>query len=101
MRDLRSVLAAALSGAAIAVAVVYGLANAGYLPGTGDARIRAYLLSHPDIVAEMTGVLQQQQDAAEAVKAAASIKKIGLAAFFDPKIAFVTGPSDAQNTRAG
>lgn len=102
MRDWRSVVTGALGGALLAVAIIYAAASQGWLPGTGvsggTANIRGYLLGHPELLAEMTEKLQAQQDAADKVKAASSMKKIGMAAFFDPRIAFVTGPADAKKS---
>ena len=65
-------------------------------PGNGN--IRGYLLAHPELVAEMTDRLQKQAGAADQAKAAAAMKKIGMAPFFDPKVAFVTGPADAKKS---
>jgi protein-disulfide isomerase len=102
MRDIGSILAAALGGAFLAVVIVFAAANTGYLPGgaggVSDARIRAYLLSHPELVTEMTDRVQAKQDAQTAANAAAAIKKIGLKTFFDPSVAFVTGPENAKTS---
>jgi protein-disulfide isomerase len=99
MRDWTSVLAGALGGALLAVVIVFMAAGQGWLPGRGqDVNIRGYLLSHPELLAEMTDRLQTQQEAADDAKAAAAMKKIGMAPFFDPKIAFVTGPADAKKS---
>jgi protein-disulfide isomerase len=99
MRDWTSVVAGALGGALLAVVIVFMAAGQGWLPGRGnDINIRGYLLSHPELLAEMTDRLQTQQEAADQAKAAAAMKKIGMAAFFDPKLAFVTGPADAKKT---
>ncbi len=99
MRDLIVALAGAVGGALIAIAVVFAAANTGMLPNTaGGAGIRAYLLSHPELVAEMTDRLQAKQQADSDRASADAIKKLGLAPFFDTKIAFVTGPADAKKT---
>ena len=99
MRDWTNVLAGALGGALLAVIIVFAAASQGWLPGTGGAgNIRGYLLSHPEVLAEMTERLQKQQDIADEAKAASNMKKIGIAAFFDPKIAFTTGPADAKKS---
>ena len=97
MRNWMIVLAGAVGGAFLAVAVVFAAAGHGFLPrGTSD--IHAYLLSHPELVAEMTERLQQKQQAESDLAAAMALKKIGMAPFFDSKLAFVTGPSDAKKT---
>jgi protein-disulfide isomerase len=99
MRDGMKFLGAALGGALLAVVIVFAAANRGLLPGgAGESNIRAYLLSHPELVAEMTDRLQKQEEAAEEAKAAAAMKKIGMAPFFDNKVAFVTGPADAKKS---
>lgn len=99
MRDVTVALAGAVGGAVIAIAVIFSAANTGMLPhAAADAGIRAYLLSHPELVAEMTDRLQAKQQADSDRASAAAIKKLGLAPFFDPKIAFVTGPADAKKT---
>src|ERR1700743_3627744 len=102
MQDWRSVETGALGGGVLAVVITDAAASHGWLPGTGvsggTANIRGYLLSHPELLAEMTEKLQAQQDAADKIKAASSMKKIGMAAFFDPRIAFITGPADAKKS---
>jgi protein-disulfide isomerase len=98
MRDGMTALLAAMGGALLAIVIVFAAANTGLLPGLGDAHIRAYLLSHPELVTEMTEKAQIQQQNADAAKTAAAIKKIGLKTFFDPHIAFVTGPADAKKS---
>ena len=103
MRDIGSILVAALGGAFLAVAIIFAAANTGYLPaaatgGMTDARIRGYLLAHPQILSEMTDLAQAQAEAADEAKSAAAIKKIGLKTFFDPSVAFVTGPENAKTS---
>ena len=99
MRDLTTIIAGALGGALIAIVIVFAAAQNGMLPGaaSGDA-IRAYLLAHPEIVGQMNDKVAAQQQADQDKAAAEAMKKIGLAAFFDPKIAFITGPADAKKT---
>ena len=100
MKDWASVVAGALGGALLAVTIIFAAAGQGWLPGSGGGTgdIRGYLLSHPELVAEMTDRLQKQQEAADEVKAATALKKIGMAPFFDQRIAFVTGPADAKKS---
>lgn len=103
MRDWIGVVAGALGGALLAVSIVFMAAGQGWLPGSGShgansTNIRTYLLDHPEILSEMSDRLQVQQEAADEASAAAAMKKIGMAPFFDPKIAFVTGPADAKKT---
>ena len=99
MRSWVSAVAGALGGALLAVVVIFAAARQGWLPGAGGpVNIRGYLLGHPEILAEMTNRLQLLQEAQDKAKAAAAMKKIGMAAFFDPRIAFISGPADAKNS---
>src|ERR1019366_6119738 len=99
MRDWKNIAASALGGALLAVVIIFLAASRGLLPGAGGTiNIRGYLLSHPELLTEMTDRLQKQQEVADQAKAAAAMKKIGMAAFFDPKLAFITGPADAKKS---
>jgi protein-disulfide isomerase len=88
----------ALGGAAISVAIIYGAALSGNFPGQDDRRFREYLWSHPQIIAEVSDRLQQQQDDADDMARQTAIDKLGVKRFFNPKIAFVTGPANAKTT---
>jgi len=100
MRGVTAALAGAAGGAVLAVAVVFELAATGLLPqpAAQGAAIHGYLMAHPELLAEMSDRLQDQQQAEDDRKAAAALKKIGLKPFFDPKVAFVTGPADAKKS---
>jgi protein-disulfide isomerase len=100
MRDWAGILAGALGGALLAVTIVFAAAGQGWLPvsASNNVDIRNYLLSHPQVLAEASDRLQKQQEASDEAKAAQAMKKIGMAAFFDSKIAFVTGPADAKKS---
>jgi protein-disulfide isomerase len=87
----------AICGAMIAVAAVIVMTNAGYMP-LNEGQLHGYLLAHPQLVSEMNDAAQRDADARSAAANAANMKKIGLDAFFDPKVAFVTGPQNAANT---
>jgi protein-disulfide isomerase len=89
--------AGAIAGAALAVAIVFAAAFGGYLPVSGP-RIHAYLMSHPELVAQMGERYQSQMQAAQDQAQAESVKKLGLKSFFDPRLAFITGPTDAKKT---
>ena len=92
----------ALGGAAIAVVVVFGAALVGAFPrapATFDGQqIRAYMLAHPDILVEMSNALQDSQAMAEDRAQQEALRGVGLNAFFDPKVSFVTGPANAKAT---
>jgi hypothetical protein len=89
----KSAALGALGGAAIGVAIVYGAALTGNFPGQDDRHIRSYLMSHPQIFAEMSDRFQQQQDDADDQARQSAIDRLGVKRFFDPKIAFVTSSS--------
>ncbi len=102
MRDLTTIIAGALGGALIALVIVFAAAQNGMLPGTANGgsgeAIRAYLLAHPEIAGEMNDKLAERQAANQQQASADAIKRIGLNAFFDPRIAFVTGPANAKKS---
>ncbi len=87
----------AAGGAAIAVAIVFGSAFAGLLPVRGE-QIRSYMLAHPTLVLDMMTKVQAQQAADADRTQADAVRRAGLASFFDPKVAYVTGPADARQT---
>src|SRR5690242_13402057 len=86
-----------LGGAILAVLVMYGAAITGHFP-SDPRQIRQYLMANPQLFAEMAQKLQQQQDDEDEVARQSSINKLGLETFFDPKIAYVTGPKTAKTT---
>jgi protein-disulfide isomerase len=90
-----------LGGAAIAVIIVLVLSATGTLPysqSASDARIHEYLMRNPDVLVDMSNKMQADQAAQEDAARQVAVNKIGLKAFFDPKLAFVTGPANAKNT---
>ncbi len=97
MQNIISTLVTAICGAMIAVAAIIVMTNMGVMPVNGP-QIRSYLLSNPQVLNEMASAAQAQEDRQTAAANDAMIKKVGLNTFFDPKIAFVTGPADAPNT---
>ena len=102
MRDMTTVLAGALGGALLAVVLIFAAAANGLLPMpaaavSGDS-IHDYLIAHPAILNEMSDKAQQLAQADQDKQSAEAMKKIGLNAFFDPKIAFITGPANATKS---
>lgn len=97
MQNVISTLVTAICGAMIAVAAIFVMTNLGYMPVNGP-QIRNYLLSNPQVLNEMVTAAQRVEETQTAAASDAAIKKVGLEAFFDPRIAFVTGPADAPNT---
>jgi protein-disulfide isomerase len=102
MRDLTTVIAGALGGALLAVVLIFAAAANGILPMPATAMsgdtIHNYLIAHPTILSEMSAKAQAQAQADQDKTAAETMKKIGLNAFFDPKIAFITGPANATKS---
>jgi protein-disulfide isomerase len=91
----------ALGGAAIAVVVVFASAALGLIPRNGAAegrQIHAYLLTHPDLVVDMMAKAQAEQQAADDAAQRDLVRRVGLQTFFDPSLAFVTGPVNAKAT---
>jgi protein-disulfide isomerase len=97
MRALVIMLAGAFGGAAIAVAAILLMAQNGLMP-INDRQMQTYLMMHPELAPAMMGRAQALDDQKQAAAQNAAMKKLGQAAFFDPAIAFVTGPSDAKAT---
>jgi protein-disulfide isomerase len=97
MRPLVITLAGAVGGAMLAVAIVLVMAQNGLLP-INDRQMQSYLMRHPELAPAMMGQAQALDELREKAEQEAALKKVGLAAFFDPAIAFVTGPADAKKT---
>ena len=88
----------ALGGAILSLAVVFGAALTGNFPGANGEAIHAYLLAHPEVIAEAGDKAQADQEANDDKARQNAVDHLGMSAFFDPKIAFVTGPADAKTT---
>ncbi|MBA2589228.1 MAG: thioredoxin domain-containing protein [Alphaproteobacteria bacterium] len=97
MRVFIITLAGAVGGAVLAVALVFTLAANGWMP-INDRQMQTYLMQHPDLAPAMMGQAQILNDKKQQAVQDAALKKVGHAAFFDPAIAFVTGPADAKAT---
>jgi protein-disulfide isomerase len=97
MRPFVITLAGAIGGAMLAVAIVLTMAQKGLLP-INDLQMQNYLMRHPELAVAMMGQAQANDDLKQQAAQNAALKKIGQAAFFDPAIAFVTGPADAKKT---
>lgn len=97
----------ALGGATIALVIVFGASAAGFFPNreVTEQTIHDYLLAKPEMLQEMYTALQEKQATAEEAAAEAEIRasqaavnRIGTARYFDPGVAFVTGPAGAKHT---
>lgn len=98
--DWRTAAAGAFAGAVLAIAIVLALAETGLMPGTArnGGTIRDYLMAHPEILIAMSNKLQAQQQADADTARQKAVDKLGAKAFFDPRVAFIAGPSDAKTT---
>jgi len=99
----KSVALGAFGGAAISVAIVFGAAALGLFPTARvDGRqVHAYLLKNPQIFAEMQVRYAAQQEDQEGLAEKArqmAVDTAGLKTFFDPNVAYVTGPANAKAT---
>lgn len=97
MRAFVITLAGAIGGAALAVAIIVTMARHGYMP-INDRQMQTYLMQHPELALAMMGRHEAMEKEKEVAQREATLAKVGQAAFFDPRIAFVTGPADAKKT---
>lgn len=97
MRTFSMMVVSAALGAVLAVAVVLFAARNGLLP-INDRQMQTYLMTHPELAAAMLGRQQQMDDAKAQAASLEAMRKVGQAAFFDPRIAFTIGPKDAKKT---
>lgn len=88
------------AGGCVALAVAFVAANMGWPPFTAANAnaVHAYLISHPEVLAEMSNKLQAKQDEDDDAARQVAVNRLGLKAFFDPRVAFVTGPAHAKIT---
>jgi protein-disulfide isomerase len=86
------------TGAVGAIAVVFGAAFVGLFPPPSDKQFEHYLMAHPSIVLAMAETAQTEQADTDQRQIQAGVVKVGLKNFFNPKLAFVTGPANAKNT---
>jgi protein-disulfide isomerase len=63
-----------------------------------DRQMQTYLMRHPELAPAMMGRAQALDEQKQQAMQAAAMRKVGHQAFFDPTVAFVTGPADAKQT---
>jgi protein-disulfide isomerase len=88
----------AVGGAILAVAIIFGAAALGVFPSSSDTHIHDYLMAHPQILVDMSNKLQNDQQTSEDGSRQTAVQKIGMKAFFNPRLAFVMGPANAKTT---
>ncbi|HEY6579192.1 MAG TPA: thioredoxin domain-containing protein [Rhizomicrobium sp.] len=88
------------AGAALTLLLALGAGALGVPPfsGANGNAMHAYLVAHPGVLVEMTNKLQAQQDADQDNARQTAVDKLGMKAYFDPRVAFVTGPANARTT---
>jgi protein-disulfide isomerase len=86
------------AGAGLATILVFGAAVLGLFPSPRDRQFESYLMSHPSIILAMAEKAQRDQAQSEERALQSAVDKIGLSTYFDPKLAFVTGPANAKNS---
>jgi protein-disulfide isomerase len=92
------VAAGGATGAVFAIFVVFAAAISGFFPAPTDRQLRSYLLSHPSLAIEMVQKAQEEEASDARRRVQAAIDRLGPKTFFDPKVAFVTGPANAKRT---
>jgi protein-disulfide isomerase len=85
-------------GAVLSITAVFGAATLGFFPPPSDKQFEHYLMAHPSIVIAMAEKAQNDQTDTEQRQFQAAIDKNGLKTYFNPHVAFVTGPVNAKNT---
>jgi protein-disulfide isomerase len=86
-------------GALATFAILFAADISGLLPHRSeDAAIHDYLMSHPQIAVDMVTKAQAEQDDADDKARQQAVDKLGAKAFFNSKLAYVTGPAHAKST---
>jgi protein-disulfide isomerase len=87
-----------LIGAAMSLAVMFGLIAMNVVPTANDARLHSYLMAHPKLAYEMQAMADVQEAEETARQSQAAVDRLGQKRFFDPAVAYVTGPAKGKNT---
>jgi protein-disulfide isomerase len=99
--DWRTIALSSIIGAVLALAEIAEFGWAGMLApdrAVTEKTVHDYLIAHPEILVDMTNRLQSQQEDMTRMARQKAVDKLGLKTFFDPKVAFVTGPANAKTT---
>ena len=95
---MKTAVISGLVGAVAAIAVMLAAIALHLVPVATDARLQSYLLNHPKLVVEMQAKAEELAAAEARQEQTAAIQKLGVKTFFDPAVAYVTGPANAKNT---
>ena len=85
-------------GAAVSLLAVFVAIATGLVPVASDARLHDYMMAHPKLAYQMQALSDQQDADAELTASQNAVNKLGMRRFFDPAVAYVTGPAKAKNT---
>ena len=96
--SFKGLVGAGVIGAIVALAGAYGALQVGWISAASGRSIHDYLLAHPEVLVEAQNRLQAQQDASDDAARQAAVNKQGVKEFFDPRVAFSTGPANAKTT---
>jgi protein-disulfide isomerase len=94
----KTALVGGLIGAVMSLAVIFALISFNVVPAATDARLHNYLMAHPKLAYEMQVLAEVQEAEASRKDSQVAVDKLGAKAFFDPAVAYVTGPANAKNT---
>jgi protein-disulfide isomerase len=97
----RIIAASSIGGAILALIVIFEFGSVGLVPlnkAATEQTVHDYLVTHPEILVDMTAKLQADQEDLTRKERQAATDKLGQKAFFDPKVAFITGPAKAKTT---
>lgn len=97
-QTFRTAVVAGFFGATLALASVYGAVRTGLIGTLDGPVIHDYLLAHPEVLVEAGNRLQAQQEASDNASRQAAVDKLGTKVFFNPRLAFITGPANASTT---
>jgi protein-disulfide isomerase len=94
---LKSAIAGGAVGAVLTLVVVFAASKFGLLT-IGGQSMHDYLMANPGIIYDMQNKYQAEQDAESETAQQSAVNKLGLKTFFDPRIAFITGPANSKTT---
>lgn len=98
MTPLKTAVLGGLIGAVAALAAGAAALAFNVVPMATDARLNAYLTSHPKIIYQMQALADAQEAEDSRQVEQKAVDKIGMKAFLDPKVALIVGPANAKNT---